>query len=96
MTLQELGGLNLEHLSELFNGIQRSRIDLPFQRGNIGPIDPCQVGQSFLRQLSFRSNSAQVQSEDLPKFHAAWLTPATTLHPRSILYTLSIGAGEAS
>ena len=87
MALEQFGRVHVEHTREPFDRVQRRRIDLALKRRNVSPIDACEIGKLLLRQLVLGTYSAQVQSEDLPQRHALTLTPATTLHPRSILYT---------
>jgi hypothetical protein len=42
--------------------------------------------------LSVRSNAAQVRRKSLSQRHASSVASASTLHPRSILYTMSYSA----
>ena len=87
MAFEQFGWVDVEDVRKPFNRVQRRRIDLALESGDIGAVDAREIGELLLSQLPLGTKSAQVRSEDLPQRHAATLTPATTLHPRSILYT---------
>lgn len=89
MTLKQLVRVDLQHVGKLFDRVERCGIDLPLERRDIGPVNPCEIRQGFLRQRSLCSNSAQVRRKNLTQRHAAKQTVGTTLHPRSILYIIN-------
>lgn len=89
MSFDEVRRLDFENLRELLDRIEGGGVNLPLKRGNIGSVNAGQIRQSFLRQLPFHSDLAQVRREDLTQRHAAKQTAAMTLHPRSIHYIIN-------
>lgn len=48
MTLEQLLGLNLEHVRQLFDRIERGRIAFVFEQADITSIEPCGLRQLLL------------------------------------------------
>ena len=88
MASEQFVRLDLQYIRKPFDRVQRRRIDLPLKRRHVSSIDACEIGKLLLRQLPLGTYSAQVRGEDLPQLHTRKQTLASTLHPRSILYTL--------
>lgn len=88
--------LDLEHLCKLLNCVERDRVHLALESRDIGSIDAREIGELFLGQFAFRADAAKVRSKNLPQRHADEQTLASTLQPRSILYTKYRGGGVMS
>lgn len=87
MASKQFVRLDLQYIRKPLDRVQRRRINLPLKRRHISSIDVREIGQLLLRQRPLGTYPAEVRGEDLPQLHEPKQTLASTLHPRSILYT---------
>ncbi|OBQ92523.1 hypothetical protein A9K66_10770 [Mesorhizobium sp. AA23] len=66
---KQFGWVYLQNLRDLLDRLQARIVAAPFERADVGPIEVCPMGKSFLRQLFCIPGCTKILSKKLPYVH---------------------------
>ena len=83
--LQQLRCLDLQSVSQRFEGVHGRRILLALDHADVVTVEPGEVGELFLRKPAFPPQAFKISSQGPPESHELQRSPSLSEPPPSIL-----------